>query len=141
MQASVQPYIFLGGQCEEAINYYVKHLGATSCMMMRYKESPEPPKAGCELPSNWSEKIMHAAFKIGSSTLMVSDGMEESRERGKFCLSLALPDEAEANRAFVALADGGSVFMPLGKTFWSPCFGMCTDRFGISWMVTLAELA
>jgi PhnB protein len=81
---------------------------------------------------------MHATFHIGGTTLMASDGCEENAHFEGFSLSLALPTEAEVNRAFAALADGGKVGMPLTKTFWSPRFGMVTDRFGVGWMVTVA---
>ena len=81
---------------------------------------------------------MHATFRIGGTTLMASDGCEEGASFAGFSLSLAVPTEAEADRAFAALADGGQVTMPLAKTFWSPRFGMLKDRFGIGWMISVA---
>jgi PhnB protein len=81
---------------------------------------------------------MHVTFRIGETVLMASDGMREGGSFDGFSLSLTTPTEGEARRAFAALAEGGKVGMPLAKTFWSPCFGMVTDRFGIGWMVTLA---
>jgi PhnB protein len=81
---------------------------------------------------------MHATFRVGDSTIMASDGNEAGPKFEGFSLSLALPSEVEAQRAFAALADGGKIGMPLGKTFWSPCFGMLTDRFGLGWMVSMA---
>ena len=80
---------------------------------------------------------MHATFRIGGTKLMASDGCEESPRFAGFSLSLAVPTQAEADRAFTALAEGGKVKMPLTKTFWSPCFGMVTDRFGLGWMVSV----
>jgi len=133
----IQPYLFFGGRCEEALAFYVAALGAKMGMLMRYQDSPEPPPPGM-LPPGFERKVMHAAFTIGASTIMCSDGCETGQKFQGFTLSLATPTPAEAERAFAALADGGKVTMPLGKTFWSPCFGMVSDRFGISWMVTLA---
>ena len=132
----IQPYIFFGGRCEEALKFYGTALGAQVDFLMRYKESPEPLPPG-RLPAGYENKVMHATFRIAGNTLMASDGCEEGASFAGFSLSLAVPTEAEANRAFAALADGGQVKMPLTKTFWSPCFGMLTDRFGIGWMVSV----
>ena len=130
----VQPYLFFSGRCEEAIEFYRTTLGAEIAMIVRFKESPEPPPGG--LAPGWEEKIMHASFTIGESTLMASDGSGQSEEGfAGFSLSLSFPDEAAARRAFDALADGGKVELPLSKTFFSPCFGMLMDRFGVSWMI------
>ncbi len=133
----VQPYLFFNGRCEEALEFYRAALGAQVEFLMRYKESPEAPPPG-RVPPGFENKIMHATFHIGSSTLMASDGCEEVPKFGGFSISLGVPTQAEAERAFAALAAGGQVQMPLGKTFWSPCFGMLTDRFGIGWMVSVA---
>ena len=133
----IQPYLFFGGRCEEALEFYRTALGAEVAMVMKYNESPQPPPPGM-IPPGFESKVMHATFSIGGNTLMASDGNEEGSKFGGFSLSLALPTPAEAESAFAALADGGEVGMPLGKTFWSPCFGMLTDRFGIGWMVSVA---
>jgi PhnB protein len=133
----VQPYLFFNGRCEEALAFYGTALGAKVEFLMRYKESPEPMPPG-RLPAGFENKVMHATFHIGGTTLMASDGCEENAHFEGFSLSLALPTEAEVNRAFAALAEGGKVGMPLTKTFWSPRFGMVTDRFGVGWMVTVA---
>ena len=133
----VQPYLFFNGHCEEAIEFYRTALGAQVDFLIRYKESPEPPPPG-RLPPGFENKIMHATFRIGGSTLMASDGCEVVPKFGGFSLSLAVPTPAEAERAFAALTTGGQVQMPLAKTFWSPCFGMLTDRFGIGWMDSVA---
>lgn len=132
----IQPYLFFGGNCEEAIQFYHTALGAKVEMLMRFKESPEPPPPGM-MPPDWGEKVMHASLTIGGARVMASDGCNATTGFSGFSLSLDLPDETAAQRAFTALAEGGSVGMPLGKTFWSPCFGMVTDRFGIAWMVTV----
>lgn len=134
---TIQPYLFFGGRCEEAINFYGKVLGAEMEMLMRYRDSPEPPPPGM-LQAGFEEKVMHAELRIGGAVLMASDGCDDKSRFDGFRLSLALPTETDAQRAFTGLADGGEVQMPLTKTFWSPCFGMVTDRFGVGWMVTVA---
>ena len=131
----VQPYLFFEGRCEEALEFYRKSVGAEITMLMRMKDSPEPPPPGMAPPGS-ENKVMHASFTIGQSTLMASDGRSSGQPAFKgFSLSLMAADAAEAQRLFTALGEGGQVQMPLGKTFWSPAFGMVEDRFGISWMV------
>ena len=132
----IQPYLFFGGRCEEALKFYGTALGAQVDFLMRYKESPEPLPPG-RLAPGYEDKVMHATFRIAGNTLMASDGCGDAPSFTGFSLSLAVPTEAEANRAFTALADGGKVNMPLTKTFWSPRFGMLTDRFGLGWMVSV----
>jgi PhnB protein len=106
-------------------------------MTMRYKESPEPPQPGM-VPPGFENKIMHSSFRVGQTTVMASDGCsaEKANFQG-FSLSLSVSSEKEADRVFTALADGGQVRMPLTKTFWSPRFGMVTDRFGVGWMISV----
>jgi PhnB protein len=137
----VQPYLFFNGSCEQAVEFYRKALGAEVEMMMRYKESPEPPKPGM-VPPGFENKIMHTSFRIGQTTVMASDGCQADKTNFQgFSLSLAVDTEAEADRYFAALAEGGQVRMPLTKTFWSPRFGMLEDRFGIGWMISVAPAA
>lgn len=131
----VQSYLFFDGRCEEALEHYQKALGATVQAMIRFDESPEPPPPGRVAPGS-GRKIMHASFTIGDTEVMASDGEAKGHPDFKgFSLSIRTRSEAEADRAFAALADGGRVQMPLGKTFFSPKFGMLTDRFGVAWMV------
>ena len=133
----VQPYLFFDGRCEEAVEFYRRALGAELQMLMRYRESPEPAPPGM-VPPGSEHKVMHASFRIGDSVVMASDDCSgQTKAFAGFSLSIAVADGAEAKRYFDALADGGSVQMPLGKTFFSPCFGMVTDRFGVGWMVIL----
>ncbi|RZI44684.1 VOC family protein [Herbaspirillum sp. HC18] len=135
----VQPYLFFNGRCEEAIEFYRKALGAEQVMLMRYKESPEPPTM---VPPGSEEKVMHAAFRIGDTTLMASDGHCQGNPEFKgFSLSVSAQDEATAEKMFAALAEGGQVQMPLTKTFFSPRFGMVADRFGVGWMVIVDQPA
>src|SRR6478609_8957251 len=128
----IQPYLFFRGRCEEALELYRNALGAEIELLMRYKDSPEQPPEGM-LAEGFQDKVMHCSFRIGSSVLMGSDGCGESDPISGFSLSATLPDEESARRAFDALAEGGSITMPLTKTFWSPCFGMLTDKFGLGW--------
>lgn len=132
----LEPYLFFNGRCEEAIDFYKKALGAEVTMLMRMNEAPEPPPPGA-IPAGFDTKIMHASLRIGEMNLMVSDGNSNMAPSFKgFCLSLGMADAAEAERTYAALlAGGGKVTMPLGKTFWSPAFGMLEDQFGVGWMV------
>ncbi len=130
----VQPYVFFDGKCEEAIEFYKHALGAQVNMLMRFNQSPEPPPPGCGPVDG--NKIMHAQFQIGSTVIMASDGRATGQPKFEgFALSLTVPSEAEADKAFNALANGGKVEMPLGKTFFSARFGMVVDKFGVFWMV------
>jgi PhnB protein len=130
----VQPYVFFDGKCEEAIEFYKKSVGATVSMLMRYKDSPEPPPPGCG-PTD-SNKIMHAQFQIGETVILASDGRATGNPKFEgFALALSVKTEADADRAFNALANGGKVEMPLAKTFFSAKFGMVIDKFGVFWMV------
>jgi PhnB protein len=132
----VQPYLNFDGRCEEALEFYRSALGAEVTMLMRFKDMP----AGAGMASPGAEnKVMHSRFRIGDSTVMASDGRCTGRPGFQgMSLSLTVPNEAAAQRAFTALADGGQVQMPLAKTFFSPSFGMVADRFGVSWMVYVA---
>jgi PhnB protein len=135
----VQPYLFFNGRCEEAIEFYRKALGAEVAMMMRFNESPEPPKPGM-VPPGSENKILHASFRIGETTVMASDGHCSGKTDFQgFSLSLTFSRAADADRLFNALADGGQVQMPLGKTFFSPRFGMVADRFGVLWMIYVTQ--
>ena len=131
----VEPYLFFEGRCEEAIEFYRQALGAEVTALIRYKESPEPPPPG-KVPPGSENKVMHSNLRIGETMVMASDGFCGGKPSFQgFSLSVTAPSEAEARRMFNALADGGQVQMPLGKTFFSPCFGMVADRFGVSWMI------
>ena len=134
----VQPYLFFNGRCEEAVEFYRRALGAELLMMMRFSESPDAPPPGM-VPPGWENKVMHSALRIGDAVMMASDGCGSAAAFGGFSISLTLPSAAEVDRAFPALAEGGEVQMPLGETFWSPRFGMLTDRFGVAWMIQLPQ--
>ena len=92
------------------------------------------------IPPGSGDKVAHMCLRIGETMIMAADGCCQGQADFKgFSLSLSAADEAEADRVFGALADGGQVQMPLGKTFFSPRFGMVADRFGVSWMVVAAQ--
>jgi uncharacterized protein YndB with AHSA1/START domain/uncharacterized glyoxalase superfamily protein PhnB len=135
---AIEPYLFFNGQCEEALTFYQEAIGAQVLFLMHFKDSPEPPPPG-RLPAGFENKVMHATVRVGEATFMASDGCHAGTNFQGFSLSLALPAAADTDRVFAALADGGTVQMPLTKTFWSPRFGMVADRFGVNWMITVAE--
>jgi len=130
----IEPYLFFEGRCEEAVEFYKKAAGAEVVMMSRFKDAPDP-NACKGVPG---DKIMHATLRIGGSNVMASDGRcEEPMKFQGFALSLGVNTEAEAEKFFNALAQGGQVIMALSKTFWSPRFGMLTDKFGVMWMISV----
>ena len=133
----VQSYLNFDGRCEEAIEFYKQALGAKVEMLLRTKDSPEPPPPGA-IPAGSENKVMHCSFRVGDSLLMASDCHCGGKpDFHGFSLSLSVSSESEADRLFAALSDGGTAQMPLTKTFFSPRFGMVIDRFGLSWMVVV----
>ena len=149
----VQPYLFFNGRCEEAVEFYRRALGAEVSALMRFKDGPAPDHGGCpggaEIssagtsaggtpPHPAGEQIMYAAFRIGETTVMASDGRPSGQASfAGFALTITAPDAAEAERLFGLLADGGQVQAPLAETFFSPRFGMVADRFGVPWMIVV----
>ena len=132
----VQAYVSFSGRCEEALEFYKKSIGAEVTGLMRWKESPDADMKG---PPGFEEKIMNAAFRIGETELMADDGMGQKQAEFKgMTLAIEVADDAQAERVFAALGEGGKVTMPLMKTFWSSSFGMLTDQFGVPWMVNVA---
>jgi PhnB protein len=114
-KALAVPYLFFGGRCEEAVEFYRQALGAEVEMLMRFKDSPEPQQPGM-CPPNWENKVMHASLRIGETMVMASDGHEEGKSKFEgFALSLTLTDVASADRFFAALANSGKVLMPQGR--------------------------
>ena len=135
----IEPYLFFDGRCEEALEFYRKALDAKVEMLMRNKESPEPPPPGM-LPPGAENKVMHASLRIGESRILASDGHCGGKPSFQgFSLAVTARDEAQAKRYFAALSEGGKVTQPLTRTFFSPAFGMATDRFGVGWMVIVEE--
>lgn len=133
---TITPYLDFSGRCDEALEFYRKALGAEVEMIMRFNESPTPPPPGMLAPG-FEKKVMHASFRVRGILLMATDGVDATTKFDGVRLALSVGEEADARRIFDALADGGDVVMPLTQTFWSPCFGMVTDRFGLGWMVSV----
>jgi PhnB protein len=126
------PYLFFDGRAQEAIEFYQKTLGAKVEMLMRFKDNPSPEHN----PPGSGDKVMHSCVTIGGGPVMISDGNCAGRPSFQgFSLSYDAKDEADAQRRFQALADGGQVQMPLGETFFATAFGMVADKFGVSWMI------
>jgi len=135
----VQSYLFFDGRCDEAIAFYRSALDAEVTMLLRFKDCPEPENSGGIRPGT-EDKVMHAQMRIGDTVIMLSDGRCTGQPNFQgSALALTVATEAEAERRFAALADGGQVTMPLAKTFFSPRFGMLADRFGVAWMVIVAQ--
>ena len=133
---TVQPYIFFDGKCEEALEFYKGAIGAKVDMMMRFKEAPDQS----QMQPNTGEKVMHAAFHVGTTQVLASDGHCAGKPSFQgFGLALNAKNDAEAEKLFTAVGKGGQVLQPLTKTFFASKFGMVTDRFGIMWMVMAEE--
>ncbi len=130
----IQPYLFFSGRCDEALAFYQTAIGAKVETVMRYSESPDPPPPGV-LPPGFENKVMHSAFRVGESLVLASDGCTPEVGFQGFSLALQVADCDTAQRYYAALSAGGKANMPLAPTFWSPSFGMLTDRFGVDWMV------
>ena len=146
----VLSYLFFDGRAEEAIEFYRAALGAEVEYLMRFRDAPQRDQAATDgpftetkevvmdLPPGSEEKLLHASFRIGETTVMASDGLCSGKPSfGGISLSLTAKDAAEAERLFSALGEGGQVQQPMIKTFFSPAFGMVADRFGVSWMVSV----
>ena len=132
----VQPYIFFDGRCDEALDFYKKAVGAKVDMLMRFKEAPDQ----ATITPESKDKVMHAAVHLGDTQVLMSDGHCQGKASFQgFSLAVSVKDEAEADKTFTALAEGGQVTMPLAKTFFSPRFGMLTDKFGVGWMVLVSH--
>jgi PhnB protein len=129
---SINTYLFFNGNCEEAFKFYEKVLGGKIQDMLPHAGTP----AESFVPPEWRDKIMHASMKIGDDLLMASDAPPQFKAPMQgFSVSVQFKDTREAERAFKALSEGGTVKMPLEETFWAARFGMLVDRFGTPWMV------
>jgi len=137
----IQPYLNFSGNCADAIAYYRDALGAEEVFRMHFRDAPPDPQRPSVAPE-LADKVMHATLRIGQSMLMMSDGgcVTNNSTFSGFSLSLTADDAPGAQRWFDALAKDGKVMMPFQKTFWSPGFGMVTDRFGVPWMLTAPPL-
>ena len=138
--ATLNNYLFFSGRCEEAVNYYVQHVGAKIGMLMRFSDSPDPLPEGLLAPG-FENKVMHCEFTLGDSKVLASDGCNDGTTHSGFSLALTVATKEDAERVFAALAKGGEVTMPLAQTFWSPLYGQLVDQFGVAWMVMLPTTA
>jgi PhnB protein len=133
---AVTPYLFLDGRCEEAIEFYKKHLGAEVGMLMRFKDAPPDQKCS---PGH-ENKIMHACITINGAPVMLSDGRVQNKPKFEgFALSLDAKEAADGERMFNALQDGGQVHQPMTETFFAKRFGMVADKFGVGWMIIAGD--
>ncbi len=133
---NVQPYLFFDGKCDEAIAFYKNAVGANPTMLMRFKDAPDKSM----ITAGTENKVMHAQVEIGDAKVLMSDGRCQGKTNFQgFSLAISARSEAEADKMFGALAEGGQVTMPMAKTFFSPRFGMLTDKFGVGWMILVAQ--
>ena len=137
-KAQANCYLFFSGNCDQALDYYQQHLGARVSLLLRFHECPDPLPEGMLAPG-FENKVMHCEFKVGDMTIFASDGCGEQEAFSGFSMALTLNSEEDVRRVFNALADGGTVRMPLEKTFWSPLYGQVTDKFGVGWMVMMPD--
>ncbi len=132
----VEPYLDFNGQCDEAIEFYKKTLGAEVLMLMRFKDAPPATSGGCQMTPGTENKVMHASLRVGETTVMASDGRCTGKTNfAGISLSLGASNDAQAAKLFAGLSDGGKVCVPLSKTFFASSFGMVSDKFGVMWMV------
>ena len=125
-------YLMFNGDCAEAFKFYERVLGGKVEHLSTFAGSP----AAEHVPPEFSDKVLHASMSIGNTKLMASDAPPGQYEKPQgISVAIGLKDEAKGEQIFNALAENGHVIMPYQKTFWSPGFGMCVDRFGIPWMV------
>jgi len=133
----VVPYLFFDGRCQEALDFYGKAIGAKTDALMRFSESPDKSNVTEANKNN----IMHAQFKIGDTTIFVSDGMGKGKPNfDGFSLTIAADNVNDGKKSFDALANGGTVTMPLSETFFAKQFGMLKDKFGVNWMVIVQKV-
>jgi PhnB protein len=133
----VEPYLYFNGRCEEAVEFYRRAIGARVAALTRYRDA-----AGSQAPSGSEDKVMHADLRIGDTTVLASDGQCHGATNFQgFSLSLTAAKDADADRLFAALSDGGSVQLPLMSTPFASRFGMVADRFGVLWTIAAHEPA
>ena len=134
----VNPYLTFNGNCAEAFRLYEKVLGGKIDSLMTHRESP----IADQVPADWGDRVLHARLVVGDTVLMASDSPPQHYTKPSgLHVSLQLEDPVEADRIFYALADQGSVILPIDKTFWAERFGMLVDRFDIPWMINCEQPA
>lgn len=132
----IRPYLNFNGQCEEAFRFYERVLGGKSLGFHRFRGSPMEG----HVPPEWADKVMHTGLQVGKQMILGSDPPPD-RFHGMhgFAVCLDFDNEAEAERVFAALSEGGQVHMPIAETFWAKRFGMFVDRYGTPWMVDVPK--
>jgi PhnB protein len=136
---NVNPYLFFDGSCEEALAFYKTAIDARVGMMMRFGESPESPRSEGGIPID-KNKVMHASFTIGDSTIMASDGMNKGKPNfDGFSIAINVEDEAKVDRYYNALVAGGAAVQKPTETFFAKKFAMVKDKFGMHWMISAAK--
>ena len=134
----LNPHLHFNGECEAAFKFYEQCLGGKITFMMPHEGTP----VGDQVPGAWRKKILHASLKVGDDVLMGADSPPDHYQKPQgFSVTLGMQDPAEAERIFHALAENGTVQMPLQETFWAARFGMLIDRFGIPWMINCEQAA
>ena len=134
----LNPHLHFNGECEAAFKFYEQCLGGKITFMMPHEGTP----VGDQVPGAWRKKILHASLKVGDDVLMGADSPPDHYQKPQgFSVTLGMQDPAEAERVFHALAENGTVQMPLQETFWAARFGMLIDRFGIPWMINCEQAA
>jgi PhnB protein len=129
-------YLHFNGNCEEALKFYEKALGAKQVMMLRYDGSPMSK----ETPKEMLQKVMHGRIAVGDHVIMVSDAPPgRFTQPAGFSINIGVDTSEEAERLFAALSEKAEIVMPLDETFWAHRFGMLTDQFGVSWMVNFEK--
>jgi PhnB protein len=132
----VQPYLFFDGRCDEALEFYKKAVGAKVDMLMRFKDAPDQSM----ISPGSKDKVMHAQFEVGDTKVLASDGRNTGKPKfDGFALAISANSEADADKMFAALVEGGQVVLAMHKTFFSPRFGMLSDKFGVHWMILVAQ--
>jgi PhnB protein len=137
---ALNPYLNFKGNTEEAFHFYKSVFGGEFTSLQRFKDTPEADR----VPDNEKEKIMHIALRLGNgTTLMATDALESMGHHvtagTNFHLSIDAESEEESKKIFATLSKGGVVSIPMEKMFWGAYFGMCTDPFGVQWMVSYDE--
>jgi PhnB protein len=132
----VQSYLFFDGRCDEALEFYKKAIGAKVNMLMRFKDAPDQSM----ISPGSKDKVMHAQFEVGDTKVLASDGRNTGAPKfDGFALAISANSEADADKMFAALVEGGQVVLAMHKTFFSPRFGMLADKFGVHWMILVAQ--
>jgi len=131
----VNPYLHYNGNCEEALNFYVKAIGAKIDVIMHVEGSP----AAEQMPPSMAKKVLHGQISVDGEVIMASDAPPDYFEKMQgMSVALQIKDPADGAKVFAALSEGGTIKMPFGATFWSKGFGMCVDKFGAPWMINCA---